>query len=145
MIRLETVEDFEKVAKVMRNHNAELSEYCVIDYGYCSFCKALRMYYPKQDHIRCSGCDNDFYLDHMGLSYLYMISAGSPDYPEPAQVFDFKLGDDIPKQHRTSKAEIFSGKHQRDLFNFMLNSRILTLKKEQRALSSKIRRLAKLR
>ncbi|MBI4158506.1 MAG: hypothetical protein HY505_02730 [Candidatus Yanofskybacteria bacterium] len=149
MLRLETVEDFERVDKALSDPGSSLSEYCVMNYGYCGFCKSLCVFdfISEPYHIHCRGCEHDFYPDHLGLSYLYMISLGSPDYPEPAQVFEFKLGKDIPKQQQkvSINRRQFSRSYQRMVFDDILKSRIRELKREQRSLAGKIRRLAKLR
>jgi len=102
MIRFETVEDFERVDKALSNQDSKLSEYCIYDYGFCSFCESLSVCFPikEPNHIRCNGCGNDFYPDQNGLSYLFYLDGTT-------RVFDFKFGDDIPEQPRIGKTGVF--------------------------------------
>ncbi len=144
MIRLETVEDFEKVDKALDNPDSKLNEYCVAEYGYCGFCGLLcvcdNISIPEH-YIRCHECGNSFYPDHIGLSYLY--------HQNRMQVFEFKFGDDLPKHSQSGGMAVtskeLSKEYQRELFNVMLEARITALKKEQRGLAGKVRQLAKLR
>ena len=151
MPRLETVEDFERLDNALSNPDSKLSEYCVVNYGYCNHCKSLEVFdCSLNDHsqepecIRCCGCENDFLPDHMGLSHLY--------YPERSNnpkdqilVYQFRIGGDISEIRHSAEREFFSREHQRKLFKERLESRIKDIKREQRATTSKIRRLAKLR
>lgn len=140
MPKLETVEDFEKKDKVLSDPNSKLSEYCVVDYGYCGFCAALSTFdrFLEPFHIRCRGCGKGFYPDHLG----FLLCAG--ERGSQRSYYEFMLCTDREPKSRKER-QFFSRENQRKLFSQLLESRIRELKREQRTLAGKIRRLAKLR
>lgn len=141
MLRLETVEDFERVDRALGDPNSKLHEYCMVDYGYCGFCTSISAFdrILEPHHIRCRGCGNSFYPDHMGLSFLFYTGE-----KEARRVYEFMLGT-MPEPRTRKERKFFSGENQRKLFNQLLEFRIRELKREQRVLGGKVRRLAKLR
>jgi len=153
MIRLETVEDFERVDKALNNPGGKLSEYCVMNYGYCGFCRSIAVFDAvsvcDEDNVtptvvRCCGCQNQFLPDHRGLSYHYCVEH-EWDQPVKQEIFSFRINGYIPESQNEIVREFFSRDNQRKLFNEKLETRIKAFKSEQRVISSKIRRLAKLR
>ena len=151
MLRLETVEDFERLDNALSNPDSKLSEYCVVNYGYCNYCKSLEVFdcslndeSQEPERISCCGCDNDFLPDYMGLSHLYYPKR-SNNPKDQILVYQFRIGGDISEIHHSAEREFFSREHQRQLFNEKLETRIKAFKSEQRTLSNKVRRLAKLR
>lgn len=115
MIRLETVEDFERVNKALNNPGSKLSEYCVVNYGYCGFCKSIAVFdatsVRDEDNstptgIRCRVCQNHFLPDHMGLSYLYCLEHDW-DQPVKQEIFSFRIGGDILERQGEIVREFF--------------------------------------
>ncbi|OGF63221.1 hypothetical protein A2926_03795 [Candidatus Giovannonibacteria bacterium RIFCSPLOWO2_01_FULL_44_40] len=62
--KLETAEDFLKVAGALRNEESAPHEYTIIDFGYCTICKQITQYQaslgPDGYSRYCLKCNNTF-------------------------------------------------------------------------------------
>ncbi|KKT29172.1 hypothetical protein A3G55_03505 [Candidatus Giovannonibacteria bacterium RIFCSPLOWO2_12_FULL_44_25] len=66
--KLETAEDFLKVADALRNEKSAPHEYTIIDFGYCTICKQITQYQenfgPNECSRYCLRCNNTFATTH---------------------------------------------------------------------------------
>lgn len=70
MVRLETVEDFEKAKKALKNYNSQPWEYRVRPHGYCTFCFKITEFVPACDSQmfakECLNCKSNFEVPGTG-------------------------------------------------------------------------------
>ncbi len=61
--KLESVDDFVKLANAFRSEASTWKEFVVADFGYCSFCGCVKEYQTlSETQIRCCSCLNDFWV-----------------------------------------------------------------------------------
>ena len=64
MIRLETVEDFEKVAKALKDPKSKLFQYMVHSFGFCKLCNMVTEYNGvgsiEGAYVTCHLCKETF-------------------------------------------------------------------------------------
>jgi len=138
MLRLETVEDFERIARALADPDSQPDDFIVRRFGYCKICRAVRGCegYMDEDCVeRCyggreSGSGHDFYVD--GTSGAVLVGI-------------FLTGGHIHSAYRRKVENLHSRKNQTIFFRAALDQHILQAKKERRKAGQMVRRLAKLR
>lgn len=70
MVRLETVEDFERVRANLKDQDGKPRHYCVRPYSYCAHCDEVKEFESPSPvssgeiiTVRCLGCDRLFVID----------------------------------------------------------------------------------
>jgi len=142
MIRLETVEDFEKVRKALRNMNIPPRFYCICPYSYCFHCKEVNEFEAPMPYcladaikVKCLGCSNFFVLND--FKYKNDIFWGFP-------FLDINLfrmfKDQVDEMKKLNSREM-----QAKFFAVELEKRIAKEKSELRKVQNRIHKFAKLR
>lgn len=137
MLRLETVEDFERVRKALDNPRSSSDEYRVKDFGFCCFCDRITEYRIEPENewgiIFCFQCKMTFKPGHH-MDY----SKNNPEGPYITH---------IPRESDTGERLHYlrSRVQQTTYFLEMLEQFIGRQKTEERKIRNTIRRLAKLR
>src|SRR3989344_6156866 len=140
MLRLETVEDFEKVKKLLDNPKSQSYEYRVKDFGFCTACNRITGFEENELEGRCQkrclSCRRIFefrpehgagecYFSQDDQEYCCFVSEGQTDLIKELE-------------------RIYSRKHQNKLFREELERSITKHKAEERKIKNMVRRLAKL-
>lgn len=70
MVRLETVEDFERVRANLRDQDGKPRHYCVRPYSYCAYCDEVKEFEStaplslgEMITVKCLGCNHLFVID----------------------------------------------------------------------------------
>ncbi len=135
-IRLETTEDFEIAKKAFDNPNSVADQYCIQDFGFCSFCDSITQYLSSNTEsgtVLCLDC-NKVYRTGSYLEYY----RDNPSYPYIIN---------LPKESDTGERihYLYSRHRQKDFFKESLNEFIKKNKAIERQAKNRVRRLAKLR
>jgi len=139
MIRLETVEDFEKVAKAFKDPNSKPFQYVIRPYGFCKLCNRATEYIAVGSiegvYVTCLFCskifsDWNYVPESYQLGHLYETdSAGITDHVAREAVIN----------------QLNSREQQKIFFNEKLEQFIKKAKKKQRDANKEVRQSAKLR
>lgn len=143
MVRLETVEDFEKVKPALDDPNSKSYQYCVKRFGFCTACNKLTEYDddgPTSFGCRmCLSCKRVFEFRFDEIKY----AAGECYVSHDRQEYYTLLS----CEHYLIKEfeRLHSREHQMKLFDKERETYIKKLKRNVKESNNKIRRLAKLR
>ena len=137
MVRLETVEDFERIRQALNNPNSQMKDYCICPYDYCIFCKDVKEFSTPYGY----GDESFVFVKCLGTCYGFFHNEKPLDRTEffhfcnkmPPNEFWSEL-------HRLNSREI-----QARFFISELEKRISVEKKKMRELKGSIERLARLR
>lgn len=141
MVKLETVEDFEKVRKALSDSSSKPRHYSVKPFSYCPHCNDVKefeapVFVSNHDLItvKCLGCRSFFQItDHIRRDEI-MWGA------RYAEVID-----QIPDFFRAESKRLNSREMQSAFYTVALERRIAEEKTNQRRIKDKIQDLAKLR
>lgn len=134
-MRLETVEDFERVAKVFKNPESKSHEYGVKDFGYCRKCHAITEY---NGDFGLEGC----YLTCLKCGANFTSSQGMPGY-NPIEMYAISE-DDMPQSAGSEFKRLRSREAQLQFFLKLLERKKLAARKQERQARATVRRLAKI-
>ncbi len=139
MVRLETVEDFEKVRKALDDPKSAARDYSVCPYSYCWYCNDVKEFeapfvesWGESINVKCLGCGNFFFVADIGL--VKGISWGRQF-----------ANDKIPDQFRNEMKKLNSREIQRNYYAVALEKRIAKEKSELRKIQNTIQYFASLR
>ena len=150
MIRLETVEDFEKAKKILADPKSQSHEYWIKNFGFCSGCNRLTEYFEytstigegnKRSYKTCFGCNRSFEFKYDGIKYV----AGECYFSYDEQEYRVFLSESDKPELIEELERLYSRKQQIKFFKEKLEIKIAGLKREMRTNNRTIRRLAKLR
>ncbi len=143
MTPLETVEDFEKLSKVIKNPKSKSYEYCVKCFGFCTACNRITEYedaFPQTLCKRkCLSCNRIFKYEPTGGAGECYIS------PDKQNYWLYFSDNDAYAESLKELQRVYSRNYQKKLFAAKRKSYIKKLKKDVKGLNSKIQRLVKLR
>ena len=139
MIRLETVEDFEKVNKALNNPNSKPFEYIIRSFGFCSrYCRKITEFYGTYNaeicYETCYGCGKTFSGVGSSFSNAY--------YPSDWYITGLE---EIDIKNKADLLRLNSREVQKLFFNERLEIALVSAKSNQRKAKKEVRRLAKLR
>lgn len=145
MLRLETVEDFEKVKKAFDNPRSKHYQFMVRNFGYCKICRIVTEYEGNYSfescHETCRKCGSIFGYPktHGTLPSDFYITINMDDmFPMPSSP--------VPNYEVYLKLEqLHSRKQQKIFFQELLEKFIKKIKAAERQARNKTRQLAKLR
>src|SRR3989344_4113502 len=129
MIRLETVEDFEKVRKALDDSASKPYQFCIQNLGYCTACKTLTFY---DGSYSIEGCDERC-LRCM-RTFNYGLSGDRNWY-----YTDFE-DKNIPDHIREEFGKLISRENQKKIFKIRLEAHIKKLKGKARSRDREVRR-----
>ena len=127
MVRLETVEDFEKVRDALNDPQSRLCDYLVREFGYCISC----------------GSVTDYTYDEGGLINRYIVCLSCQNMSRARFLFTGNV--DIPFEAQEKIRELHSRERQREFFQEALEEFIKKHKARERQVRNETRQLAKLR
>ena len=140
MIRLETVEDFEKVRKALQDPNSQPRDLCICPYSYCWHCEEVTEfdapYGPANSiTVKCLGCGNFFTVDDYNSAY------------NKNNIFwGLRFSNDtVSEVVITEMRKLNSREMQTKFFAVELERRIAKEKGELRRVQNRIQKFAKLR
>ncbi len=141
MLQLETVEDFERVKKLLDNPNSQSHEYRVKDFGFCTACNRITGFEENESE---NGCQKECLSCHRIFKFRPEYGAGECYFSQDDQQYCYFMSE---RQIGPSKEleRLYSRKHQKKLFREELERSIVKYKAEERKAKRKVRRLAKLR
>lgn len=143
MIRLETVEDFEKVRKALDDPKSFSYQFCIKSFGFCTACNRLTEFDDDNSmdscHRKCLSCKRIFKFSYDGVKH---TSGECYFCQDEHEYFIFVSQDQNP---RKEYEKLHSREYQDKLFARELEARIRKLKQEIRKSNNLVRRFAKLR
>ena len=139
MVKLETVEDFEKVRKALEDPKSSPRDYSVCPYSYCCHCDEVREFeapcvesWGELINVKCLDCGKMFFVTNLDL--VKSISWGRQSET-----------DKIPEQFKGEIKKLNSREMQKNFFSVALEKRIGREKSELRKVQNRIQELARLR
>ena len=136
MVKLETVEDFEKAKKYLDDSRTESHQYRIKEFGYCSYCREVTEYHHNANiegtSVVCCKCKWGYYR-------LVGESVTKPMY------FTYLELSQMPYSAIISVIDRHSRDSQKEFFNQALEQFITKQKAIVRQANNLTRRLAKLR
>ena len=140
MVRLETVEDFERVKANLKDQDSKPRYYCVRPYSYCAYCDEVKEFEStvpgssgEMITVKCLGCDHLFFVDdHRCRDNI--LWGGSSIVNRKAS------SEHLAEMNRLNSREL-----QRIFFVSVLEERIAREKSESRNVQGRIQDFARLR
>lgn len=142
MLQLETVEDFEKVRKVLDDPRSRPDQFRIRSFGFCSACNRLTEFcdYNSDDKCKrmCLGCNRVFqFHPEVGAGECYQSNDG--------QWYETLMCESRDPVTIKKYLQLYSREYQYRFFKTMLEKQIRRFKTEERKIKRKIKQLAKLR
>lgn len=140
MVRLETVEDFERIRANLKDQDGKPRYYCVRPYSYCAHCDEVKEFESTPPvssgeiiKVRCLGCDHFFVINDPERRD-NILWGGSSIVNRKASA------EHLAEMNRLNSREL-----QGIFFVSVLEERIAREKSESRNVQDKIRDFARLR
>lgn len=103
--KLETLEDFQRVAKALADPDAKPHEYCVQSFGYCTHCLKVTSYTsesgPEGGIIVCKEC---LRRDAWG-SYRYGVAVSAPYFT--GNMVPLRYREEVAKRHSRGNQSVY--------------------------------------